>query len=60
VNNDKFFDYIENAGKKEFLRLYYADQKCEVLTFKSLKIMMTLNRRYRFVQLHAFYINIEL
>lgn len=59
-NNNDFFDYINNVGKKEFLRLYYADDKANVLNLKSLKIMMVLNRRFNFVQPHTFYINIEL
>jgi hypothetical protein len=59
-NNDAFFTFIDGDAKKEFNRLYFADNKAEVLNLQSLKIMMTLNRRYRFISLYTFYINIEL
>lgn len=45
--------------KDEFLRLYNADNKGEYLNLQSLKTMMCINRTYRFVQLHMFYIQME-
>ena len=59
-DNESFFAFIEGEGKKEFIRLYRADDTAEVLTKDNLLRMMTLNRRYRFVAFHHFYINSKL
>lgn len=50
-----YINFIEGEGKKEYLRLYYADRTTEYLTKNSLVTMMTLNRSHRFVQFHVFY-----
>lgn len=55
-DNDTFFKFIENEGKKEYTRLYYADPTTEYLTKESLVRMMTLNRQYRYINLAYFYI----
>jgi hypothetical protein len=44
----------------EFKRLYYADNKATVLTLKSLKIMMVINRIYRIIPFHLFYIDMDI
>ena len=54
---DAFYSYIETDAKKEFNRLYHADNSAKVLTKDNLLRMMTLNRRYRFIPFHTFYIN---
>ena len=45
--------------EKEFKRLYYADPSASSLNLKSLKIMMRLNQKYRFIAFHTFYISID-
>lgn len=59
-DNTSFFAAIDSEIKPEFMRLYRADIKCEYLNLKSFKIMTVLNRRFRFVAFHQFFINIEL
>jgi hypothetical protein len=59
-NNENFYTFMEGEGKKEFIRLYRADDTAEVLTKDNLLRMMTLNRRYRFVVFHQVYINSKL
>ena len=49
--------WFDGEMEKEYKRLYFADNKADVLTLKSLKIMMELNRKYRFIPFHVFYIN---
>jgi hypothetical protein len=48
-NKENFYTFMEGEVKKEFIRLYRADDTAEVLTKDNLLRMMTLNRRYRFV-----------
>lgn len=45
---------------KEFKRLYYADSNFEYMNLNSLKMMLRLNLRYRFVPLHQFGLMINL
>jgi len=59
-DNENFYTFIEGEGKKEFRRLYFADDTADVLTKDNLLRMMTLNRRYRLVAFHQFYINSKL
>lgn len=49
-----FFQYLDSEAKEEFLRLYLADNTMRYLTLKSLRIMIYLNLKYRFVALHTF------
>lgn len=56
---DKYYSYIENEAKKEFMRLYRADDKFEYMSKESMKIMLRLNIRHRFNALHNFGIFIE-
>lgn len=67
LNRDikRLYRSVENGKinpdfEKEFKRLYYADKEASVLTLKSLKIMMALNRIYRVIPFHVFYIDINL
>jgi hypothetical protein len=57
LQGDVFYSFIENEGKKEFNRLYYADSSADALTKDNLLRMMSLNRRYHFVPSHTFYIS---
>lgn len=50
----------ESDLQKEFKRLYYADSDFEYMNLNSVKMMLRLNLRYRFVALHHFGININL
>lgn len=52
--NDLYFDWLENEGKKEFTRLYYADKNMEYMNKKSLLIMYRLNQSHRFIPFHSF------
>jgi hypothetical protein len=51
---------INTVIRKEFLRLYRADNTFEYMNIKSLRIMLRLNLLYRFEPLHTFGIYIEL
>ena len=55
-------EYKDAYGKltKEFARLYFADTKFDYMNVQSIKIMLRLNLRYRFYQLHTFGLMIEL
>jgi len=59
-NDNNYTQYIENVAKKEFFRLYLADEKFEYMSKKSVLIMLRLNLRYRFMALHSFGIHIQL
>ena len=59
-NNDDYFFYLDNEGKKEFLRLYRADSDFSSLNLLSVKILMVLNRRYKYIPFYSFMININL
>ena len=53
-------DEQSEAMRKEFLRLYRADDAAEVLNIYSLKTMMRINQAMRYTPLHNIYINIEI
>lgn len=55
----KEYDQAVNELKKEYVRLYYADDKFEYMNVQSIKIMLRMNLRYRFVALHTFGLFIE-
>jgi len=57
---DDFYKFVETEGQKEFKRLYYADSEADYLNKTTLLMMMNLNRRYRYIQFHTFYINAEI
>lgn len=46
--------------EKEFKRLYWADDKFEYANLFSLKAMLRINSRHRFIALHQFGLNINL
>lgn len=52
--------YIESYAKKEFKRLYAADNQFIYMNKQSVLIMLRLNLRYRFVPLHQFGLYIEI
>ena len=45
----------DNEIKREFKRLYRADNSCEYLNFKSFRMMITMNLSLRVQPLHLFY-----
>lgn len=53
-DRDKWFKFIENEAKKEFIRLFYADTTMQSMTKQSILIMLGLNVSYRFIPLHNF------
>lgn len=57
---DKYFEYVNGEGKKEFERLYHADSKMEYMSKQSVLIMFRLNLKHRFIAFHSFGLNIEL
>jgi hypothetical protein len=59
-NNDEYFAFINGEAKKEFMRIYNANDTFEGLNKISILIMMRLNIRHRFVPFHLFGININL
>lgn len=50
----EYFDFIEDYAKREFKRLYNSDNAFEYMNKESIKIMLRLNIRHRFEQLHMF------
>lgn len=57
---DEYIKYRDNEAKKEFIRLYHADETMESLTKRSILIMFRLNLKHRFIAFHLFGINIKL
>lgn len=57
--SEEYFNLIENDYRKEFIRLYGADNRAEILTKDSLLKMYRLNLSYQYVELYRFYINAE-
>lgn len=60
IGGTEYYNYIENVAKKEFNRLYHADDHFIYMNRQSILIMLRLNIRHRFVALHMFGIYIEL
>jgi len=60
IGSAEYYDYIENVAKKEFNRLYHADDHFIYMNRQSILTMLRLNIRHRFVALHMFGIYIEL
>jgi hypothetical protein len=50
--------HLDNI-RREFVRLYMADQYFQYMNRTSILIMLRLNLRYRFVALHSFGVLIE-
>ena len=53
-DQDKYFEYLDKEARKEFTRLFHADQGFEYMNLNSVKLMLRLNLKYRFVALNAF------
>ena len=51
---EKTIEFRNQFLKDEFTTLYHADKKFEYMNIKSIKIMLRLNLRYRFIPLHNF------
>jgi len=58
-DQNKWFEYLEKVAKPEFIRLYYADGSFEYMNLNSVKIMLALNSKYKFIPLHQFGLNIN-
>ena len=59
-NDNNLFNYLDKEGRKEYNRLHDANKEADLLTLNSLKKMVDLNRRYRFVAFHNFYPSIKI
>lgn len=59
-SNGDYFKYIEREAKEEFTRLFYADQAFEYMSHASMKIMLRLNVKHRYIQFHQFGLLIEI
>lgn len=57
---NEYQNYIETAARKEFRRLYDADNQFEYMNKQSVIIMLKLNLRHQFIPLHTFGIHIKL
>jgi hypothetical protein len=57
---ETYYKYIDTEARKEFKRLYYADQSFEYMNKNSVLIMFRLNLKHRFLPLHSFGLGIEL
>jgi hypothetical protein len=59
-NIDDYFAFINGEAKKEFLRIYNANNTFEDLNKVSILILLRLNLLFRFIPFHSFGININL
>lgn len=50
----------EDKKRSEFIRLFNADRKIEYMNMTSLRIMLKMNLRHRYVGLHVFGLEIGL
>lgn len=58
---DDWFNWVgSEATKKQFYALCYADDTFTSLTAESIKMLIVLNRRHRFMPLHHFGVKIEI
>jgi len=55
-----YFKQVDEVAKPEFIRLAGADRDCSYMNLQSLKIMLRLNLKHRFIPLHTFGIGIEI
>ena len=46
--------FIMNEGRREFIRLYNEDIRFEKMNLASLKFMLRLNLKHRYISLHNF------
>jgi len=53
-NSENITDKNRDAIEKEFLRLYRADKTFEYMNLYSVKMMLRLNVRHRYIPLHQF------
>jgi len=56
----EYTEGTEKDFKKEFIRLYRADQNCTYMNVESLKTMIRINHTKRYISLHTFFISIDL
>lgn len=59
LSQDEYSELIDNTARKEFLRLYYADRDFTYMNLTSIKIMLRLNVKFRFIALHNFGLHID-
>jgi hypothetical protein len=55
----EYLAYLDGDAKKEFKRIIGADNSFKAFTAESLRILIMLNLRHRFVSLHTFGLHIE-
>lgn len=53
-DNTAYFESLQKVAQPEFIRLINADDSWESLTAESLRILIVLNSRHRFIALHRF------
>ena len=53
-SNDVFFNYVETKAKQEYIRLYEATKDCSGVTKDSIIMLLTMNRKHRFIPFHQF------
>lgn len=58
-DQDKYFKYLEETAKPEFLRLYRADSSFEYMNLNSIKLMLRLNVKFNIVPKHQFGLMID-
>lgn len=59
VDTPDYFNYVDGVAKKEYLRLYNADNTFESFNKESIKILIRLNLKHRFISIHNFGIHIN-
>lgn len=60
ISQREYTEYITGEAHREFMRLYRADTTFASMNKTSVLIMLRLNLRHRFMQLHTFGIDIPL
>ena len=59
-SRDNYYYLIDAEIKTEFLRLYHADKKAEIMNKKSIQIMLRINQIWSFIPHHRLFLMIEL
>ena len=53
-SHGEYLEFIERKGKEKFMELYNSDPSFEKINKESIRIMLYLNIKHRYVRLHNF------
>lgn len=58
-NHDQYFEFIDGEFKKEFKRLYHADDEGKYINYYSFRAMYRMNQMHKVIQYPFFYITMK-